>query len=185
MIAAIDGIVVKQDAQKCIIKTECGLSFVVFVSLNTLSVLHQNQKVELFTTQIVREDANLLYGFSQEAEKKMFDMLIKLSGIGPSTAIAICSSITAQKFALAISQGDLSVLTSIPGIGPKTAKRMLVELGDAKLMFDDVKSYQNDAMLALESLGFKRDKINKVLLDCSADNAPELIKEALKKLGRN
>ena len=93
----------------------------------------------------------------------MFEMLIKLNGIGASTAMAVCSSLSSQAFTNAIISGDADTFKSVPGIGPKTARRIIAELSDAKLINDEsVPSYQNEALLALEALGFKREKIVKI-----------------------
>ncbi|MBQ7270101.1 MAG: transposase, partial [Campylobacter sp.] len=103
--------------------------------------------------------------------------------IGASTAMAGCSSLSSESFSKAVISGDTATLTSVPGIGPKTARRIVAELGDAKLMeFSSGESYKNEAAMALESLGFKRDKINKVLSECFSTSTAELVKEALKKL---
>ena len=84
----------------------------------------------------------------------------------------------------AIISGDADTFKSVPGIGPKTARRIIAELSDAKLISDEsVPSYQNEALLALEALGFKREKIVKILPECKSENTSDLIKEALKKLG--
>lgn len=182
MIKAIEGIITQKEPTFVVIKTANGISFGVFVSLWTSNLIKIGEKTELLITQILREDANLLYGFSQNSEQKMFEMLIKLSGIGPTSAMAICSSLSASNFTKAIANGDVNAFKQVPGIGIKTAKRIIVELSDAKLMLDETNSVANQAILALESLGFKRDKIIKALKDCVANDTATLVKEALKKL---
>lgn len=183
MIVALEGIITKKEPTNCVIKLNNGVSYGVGISLNCSAKLEKYAKIELLITQIIREDANLLYGFLESAEQKMFEMLIKLSGIGASTAMAVCSSLSSDSFLKAVINGDFATLTSVPGIGPKTARRIVAELGDAKLMeFSDNESYKSEAILALESLGFKRDRINKVLSSCSSTSTAELVKEALKKL---
>ncbi|MBR0071210.1 MAG: Holliday junction branch migration protein RuvA [Campylobacter sp.] len=183
MIVAIEGIITKKEPTNCVIKLSNGISYSVNISLNCSAKLEKNAKIELLITQIIREDANLLFGFLEADEQKMFEMLIKLSGIGASTAMAVCSSLSSESFSKAVINGDTATLTSVPGIGPKTARRIVAELGDAKLMeFSSGESYKNEAAMALESLGFKRDKINKVLSECSSTSTAELVKEALKKL---
>ena len=183
MIVALEGIITKKEPTNCVIKLNNGVSYSVGISLNCSAKLEKNGKIELLISQIIREDANLLYGFLESAEQKMFEMLIKLSGIGASTAMAVCSSLTSDSFMKAVINGDFATLTSVPGIGPKTARRIVAELSDAKLMeFSESESYKSEATLALESLGFKRDRINKVLSECSSTSTAELVKEALKKL---
>lgn len=182
MIVAVEGIVIKKDPMNCVLKLSNGISYSIIISLNCSAKLEVGGKFEFLTTQILREDANLLYGFLDRSEKSVFDMLIKVSGIGASTSMAVCSSLSADSFIKAVVSGDSTVLTSVPGIGPKTARRIIAELGDAKMISQNENSYQNEATLALESLGFKRDKINKILLECTSTNTADLVKEALKKI---
>ncbi|MCR4942376.1 MAG: Holliday junction branch migration protein RuvA [Campylobacter sp.] len=183
MIKAIEGIITKKQPAFVIIKTASGVSYGVFISLFCSAKLETGTKIELNITQIIREDANLLYGFLDLGEQKIFEMLIKLSGIGASTAMAVCSSLSPNAFSSAILNGDADTLKQVPGIGIKTARRIIAELSDAKLIVDEnVPNYANEALLALESLGFKRDRIVKVLADCKATNTSDLVKEALRKL---
>ena len=173
MIKAIEGVGTKKEPAFAVLKTNSGVSYGIFISLFCSAKLSKGEKVELAITQIIREDANLLYGFLDANEQKMFEMLIKLNGIGASTAMAVCSSLSSQAFTNAIISGDAD-----------TARRIIAELSDAKLISDEsVPSYQNEALLALEALGFKREKIVKILPDCKSENTSDLIKEALKKLG--
>ena len=183
MIAALEGIITKKEPTRCVLKLASGVSYGVNISLGCAAQLQSGAKTELLITQIIREDADLLYGFLDERERTMFEMLIKLSGIGASTAMAVCSSLSSQAFIKAIASGDAATLTSVPGIGPKTARRIIAELGDAKLMeFSPDQTYKAEAISALESLGFKRDRINKAMVDCTNTSTAELVKEALKKL---
>ncbi|CAD7287058.1 Holliday junction branch migration protein RuvA [Campylobacter suis] len=184
MIKAIEGIITKKEPAFVVLKTVSGVSYGVFISLFCSAKLETGVKTELNITQIIREDANLLYGFLDISEQKMFEMLIKLSGIGASTAMAVCSSLSANAFTNAVLNGDADTIKQVPGIGPKTARRIIAELSDAKLVSDEsVPSYQNEALLALEALGFKREKIVKILPECKSQTTGELVKEALKKLG--
>ena len=184
MIKAIEGVITKKEPAYLLLKTATGVTYGIFISLFCSAKLEKGEKTELNVTQIIREDANLLYGFLDVSEQKMFEMLIKLNGIGASTAMAVCSSLNPTAFSNAIINGDADALKSVPGIGPKTARRIIAELSDAKLTSEEsMPSYKHEATLALESLGFKRDKISKILPTCAAQNVSELIKEALKKLG--
>ncbi len=115
----------------------------------------------------------------------MFDRVIKINGVGPSTALAICSTFTPEAFSAAVYSQDVDAIKTVPGIGPKSAKRILVELGDFVLTTDELDSLsqaKQDALLALESLGFKKDRISKILSSCESETTQTLIKEALKKL---
>ena len=124
--------------------------------------------------------------FFDESEKKVFDTLIKLSGIGPSTALAVCSTLGADGFAQALATQNVDAFKMVPGIGPKSAKRILVELSDFVLQVNSDSAPQGsmlEASMALESLGFKKETIKKALSTCvESTNTQSLIKEALKKL---
>ena len=94
MIAALEGVITKKEPTRCILKLASGVSYGVNISLGCAAQLQSGAKTELLITQIIREDADLLYGFLDERERTMFEMLIKLSGIGASTAMAVCSSLS-------------------------------------------------------------------------------------------
>ena len=163
-----------------------GVVYEVFISLQTFSAIGSDE-VKLFTSHIIREDAQLLYGFLDISEKKMFERLIKISGVGPKVAMAICSTYTPAQFATVINNKDMNGVKKVPGIGPKSAGRILVELNgfDVELVAssDEPKSQAySQASEALESLGFKKDKISKALSSCSGDDTSSLVKEALKLL---
>lgn len=160
----------------------------VFISLQTFSAI-ANDKVSLYTTQIIREDAQLLFGFLEMSEKKMFARLIKINGVGPKVAMAICSTYSPSQFATVINNKDMNGVKKVPGIGPKSAGRILVELVgfDEELLATSGTASAStlafsQATQALEALGFKKDKISKALSNCSGDNTAVLVKEALKLL---
>lgn len=182
MIKAIEGIVTKKEPTYLLLKIASGITYGIHISLFCSAKIELGNKVELFITQVIREDANLLYGFLDIDEQRIFELLIKLNGVGASTAMAICSSLNPQAFTNAILTADDNILKTVPGIGAKTARRIIAELSDAKLNLDNTPNYQQEAIAALESLGFKRDKILKVISDCDAVDTGNLIKQALKKL---
>ncbi|CUV65400.1 Holliday junction ATP-dependent DNA helicase RuvA [Sulfurovum sp. enrichment culture clone C5] len=162
-----------------------GLIYEVFVSLNTSSQI-ESKDIKLFATQIIREDTNMLFGFFKKDEKKMFDTLLKINGVGPKVAIAICSTFAPDTFAKVINSKDVSMLKRVPGIGPKAASRILVELAD--FIVDSSSSgiennSQIEASMALEGLGFRKDEVKKALLGLHGDTAT-LVKEGLRKLQR-
>ncbi len=163
-----------------------GVIYEVFISLQSFSALNSGD-VNFFTTHIIREDAQLLYGFLDISEKKLFERLIKISGVGPKVAMAICSTYTPLQFANVINNKDINGVKKVPGIGPKSAGRILVELNgfDVDLISSTGKPKNhsfNEASQALESLGFKKDKISKALSECSNKDTASLVKEALKYL---
>ncbi len=164
-----------------------GLTYGINVSLHTSNNI-TNKKVKLYISQIIREDANLLYGFLTKSEQKMFETLLKINGIGAKVALAVCSTFTPETFAKIISSKDVGMLKRVPGIGPKAASRILVELADF-IIDDSSTTLQNsnkdylEASMALESLGFKKDAIKKAL-EGESGNVSDLVKIALKKLQR-
>jgi len=184
MIVAIEGEVVKKEPTQLHLKLPTGFTYLVNISINCSSSINSNN-ISLHTTQIIKEDSDSLYGFVEILEKTMFDRVIKINGIGPSTALAICSTFTPETFSKAVFSNDVDAIKSVPGIGPKSAKRILVELSDFDLgleVTDEKSRVKEDAILALESLGFKKEKIKKALVGSLGQTTEELIKEALKKL---
>ncbi len=184
MIVAIEGKVVKKEVTYLYVKTNSGLTYKVYISLFTVGKIME-ETISLHITQIIREDQHSLYGFWDEREKKVFDTLIKLNGIGPSTALAVCSTLSPDDFAQALVTQNIDAFKMVPGIGPKSAKRILVELSDFSLQLGSDTSMQGsvlEAAMALESLGFKKETVKKVLATVQGSDTQALIKEALKKL---
>ncbi len=185
MIVGIEGKIVKKEPTFLHIKTLSGLTYKVNISLFTSPKINTDA-ISLHVTQIIREDHHSMYGLLDMDEKNIFDTVIKLNGIGPSTALAICSTLSPNEFSAALVNQSIEAFKRVPGIGPKSAKRILVELSDFSLESlhnTSENSALNEATQALESLGFKKDKIKKILTTCKSDNTTALIKEALKKLG--
>ncbi|BCD62474.1 Holliday junction DNA helicase RuvA [Nitratiruptor sp. YY08-26] len=181
MIVGIQGKVIKKEPTFVHIETG-GLIYEVFVSLNASSAI-EKEYIRLYTTHIVREDGEMLYGFVDINEKKMFDRLIKLNGVGPKVAMAICSTFKPEEFVKVVHERNISKLKKVPGIGPKSAQRILVELDEFDIGEQaPLTSVHNEAMMALESLGFKKEQIQKVLATCEAADTAGLVKEALKKM---
>lgn len=163
-----------------------GVVYEVFISLHGFSAIGDGD-TKLFTSHIIREDAQLLYGFLEMSEKRLFERLIKINGVGPKVAMAICSTYTPAQFALVINNKDMNGVKKVPGIGPKSAGRILVELSgfDVELVSSSSEPKSaafSEAAEALESLGFKKDKISKALSECKGDDTASLVKEALKLL---
>ncbi|HIA85651.1 MAG TPA: Holliday junction branch migration protein RuvA [Candidatus Marinimicrobia bacterium] len=150
-----------------------GVSLSIAISISTFDRLpDQYKEVSLKTYLNVREDALELYGFNSIVERSLFLMLIGISGIGPKMGINILSGTTAEEFKNRIITGDVEALTALPGIGPKTAKRIIVELKEKFVDSDltdipggigGVPSEFEDAMAALTSLGFKRNEAFRTL----------------------
>lgn len=189
MIVGLKGEVVYKEPN-CVHIDVNGVVYEVFISLQTFSALPK-EKVSIFTMQIFREDAQLLFGFLDIAEKKMFERLIKINGVGPKVAMAICSTYTPAQFAVVINNNDINGVKKVPGIGPKSAGRILVELNgfDTELLAQsgsnaasaNTQAYAQ-ASEALEALGFKKDKISKALSSLDEEDTSALVKGALKLL---
>ncbi|SFV59063.1 Holliday junction DNA helicase RuvA [hydrothermal vent metagenome] len=184
MIVGIEGTVEKKDPTVIHLNLN-GLIYEVNISVNTSNAIKES-RVKLLVTQIIREDANLLFGFMEKDEKKMFDTLIKINGVGPKVAMATCSTFAPSTFARVIADKDVGLLKRVPGIGPKAASRILVELADFIVDGNIETAVDNgmaDAILALESLGFKKEQIKKALIGATGDISA-LVKHGLKKLQR-
>jgi len=184
MIVGIEGTVERKEPTFTHLNVN-GLIYEVMVSINTSNAI-QDKRVKLYVTQVIREDANLLFGFMDKNEKKMFDTVLKINGVGPKVGLAICSTFTPETFAKVVASKDVSMLKRVPGIGSKAASRILVELAD--FIVDGNTENANsgamgEAVMALESLGFKKDAIQKALSGCSGDTGT-MVKEGLKKLQR-
>ena len=169
-----------------------GIGYEVQISLNTFSKIQGLEKGVLHTSLLIREDAHILYGFFDVAEKEIFQMLIGVSGIGSSTARVMLSYMKPDELARAIVQGDTRTLEGIKGIGKKTAERVVLELRD-KLAKQPLESnisplknntLQQDALNALTALGINRiaaDQSLKKALEAEPGlTVEELIKKALR-----
>lgn len=195
MIAFLSGSFVKKTPSYVFVDVN-GVGYEVQISLNTYSKIQDQDKGILQTHMIVREDAHILFGFFDMAEKEMFQLLINISGIGPNTARVMLSYMRPDELSRAIIQGNAMALESIKGIGRKTAERIVVELRD-KLSKQPIDSDINisafkgntlhsDALNALIALGINRqaaDKaIQKVLEQNPGVGVELLIKKALQTL---
>jgi Holliday junction DNA helicase RuvA len=184
MIVGLSGTIDHKEPNKLHLEVN-GVIYEVFISLHTFADLN-SEKIKLHIHHVIREDAQQLYGFSQKSEKTLFEGMLKINGIGPKAALAICSTFTPEQFAGIISSKDVNALKKVPGIGPKSAARIMVELAgfDAILLQGEttVTSASSEALMALESLGFKKEVIIGALSKCSSTDTVTLVKEALKQL---
>lgn len=183
----------KQHPGKLVIDVN-GVGYDVETSLTTFFTLESKQTdVGIHIHTIVREDAFLLYGFIDLEERSLFRALIKVNGVGPKLAIAILSSILPAEFIQCIYNQDTALLTKLPGIGKKTAERLVVEMKDSvkNLSYTIPKStnagiinHSEEAISALESLGFKRQEASKVVdkINDGSQSSEQLIREALRSL---
>jgi holliday junction DNA helicase RuvA len=190
MIAHLNGRLVEKSPTSVVI--ECGgVGYLVRISLNTFSALGSDEHLKLYTQQIIREDAHLLFGFATTEERELFNLLLTVSGIGPNTAVLMLSSLQPAEVAQAIQTEDVRTIQSVKGIGAKTAQRVIIDLKD-KLVKVDFNNSLNifaghntnrfDALTALISLGFEKKAAEKAIEKiASGDESVEaLIKGALK-----
>lgn len=172
-----------------------GIGYNILISLQTYSKLPETGKAKLFIHQVVREDANLLYGFYEESERQTFRLLINVNGIGPSTALMMLSSLSAEEVREAILKEDINTLKSVKGIGLKTAQRIIVDLRDkvttsgaSTELFSKMSDnkQKEEALSALIALGFAKSPaektLDKLLKQTGDYTIEELIKAALKQM---
>lgn len=189
MIAHLNGKLVEKNPTYIVV--ECnGVGYGVLISLNTFSALGSAEAIKVFTKLIVREDAQILYGFATTEERTMFEQLISVSGIGPNTAMIMLSSLIPEEIAHAIQSEDVATIQSIKGIGAKTAQRVIIDLKDKMLkmtfssenIFTQNNTNRFDALTALVSLGFDKKSAEKAIEKVSSgeESVEKLIKEALK-----
>lgn len=197
MINHIKGIITEKNPAYVIIETASGIGFYINISLATYSGLpNEGEQVSLLTYYIVKEDAQILYGFMDDEERELFKMLISVNGIGPNTGRLILSSMSVGEVLNAIATENVKAIQSVKGIGTKTAQRLIVELKDKSKKADWANatkisvSYNNnkyDALTALVALGFPKAGAESVLdkiIKAEGINltVEELIKKSLKLL---
>lgn len=189
MITHLRGRLVEKNPTHAIV--ECaGVGYEVKISLHTFSSLGSDESLFIYTQQIIREDANLLYGFHAAEERLMFNHLISVSGIGPNTAMLMLSALTPDEIAHAIQSEDVQTIKRVKGIGAKTAERVIIDLRDkvAKMEFSSNNIFapnnttRFEALTALVALGFDKKSAERALDKVSSGDEPVevLIREALK-----
>ncbi len=173
-----------------------GIGYALNVTGHTLPALKIGEQATLYICEQIREDAFELYGFADKREKRCFEMLIGVSGVGPKAALSILSAATPESLAMAVISGDERTLTVAPGIGKKIAQRVLLELKDKMskemggLELESApaagrgfgSSKLSDAASALAVLGYASTEISKALKGIDIDNTPleDIIRQALK-----
>ena len=193
MISFIRGKKIHIDPAKIIIEVN-GIGYDINISLRTYSKLKDESEVFVYTHLNVKEDSHTLYGFNSESERNTFLSLLSINGVGPSTAIMILSSLSANELKKAIISSDTNKIKSVKGIGLKTAERIILELKD-KVTFDDINqdkfyddidnTIKDEALSALSSLGISKNIVEKHINDILDRNndisLEDLIKEVLKR----
>ena len=193
MITQIRGRLVEKNPTDVVIDCN-GVGYLLHISLNTFSALPNDENVVLYTHLSIREDAHTLYGFISKTEREVFKLLISVSGVGPSTARTMLSSMTTEDIQQAIASENVRIIQSVKGIGAKTAQRVIVDLKDKMLKTFDLdevsiakdNTNKEEALSALEVLGFVRKQADKVVTNILKEtpnaSVEHLIKMALKNL---
>ncbi len=189
MIGKLTGMVTQKQPPQLLIEVN-GVGYEVLATMNTFYNLPDSANpVSLFTHLIVREDAHILFGFHDTRERSLFRTLIKVNGVGPKLALGILSGIEADRFVQCVQDKDASSLVRIPGVGKKTAERLIVEMRDK---LDDWQSTlpgatlttqtSHDAVCALITLGYKPNEAERAVKNSYNANlsSEQLIREALK-----
>ena len=196
MIARLEGELLDKQAPWVLIDVN-GVGYEVNVSLNTLVSLPEiGANLALLTHFVVREDAQTLYGFISSRERELFRALIKVNGVGPKMALGILSGMTVDEFSTAVFSEDIGLLVKLPGVGKKTAERLVIEMRDiidsvgltsAMDSSNENKDVRLEAEGALISLGYKQQDVSKIMskLDLkSVSTAEDIIRLALKSIAK-
>jgi Holliday junction DNA helicase RuvA len=197
MIGRLRGVILEKQPPELVIDVQ-GVGYELSAPMSTFFNLPLvNEEVTLFTHMVVREDAQLLYGFSSERERLLFRSLLKVNGVGAKLALTILSGSDVDTFARSVQEGDTASLTRLPGVGKKTAERLIVEMRDRLsevssamgLTVDMAASpaasggAKNEALEALVALGYKSAEADKMLrtLDLDGMTTEQIIKQALQR----
>lgn len=192
MIAQIKGRLVEKTPTYVVVDCS-GVGYEINISLNTYSALGDEELCFLYTHFIVREDAQLLYGFKEKSERELFRLLISVSGVGASTAMMILSSLSPNDTKQAILSGDVNTLKSVKGIGAKSAERIIIDLRDkiSKVEGETVNSMpsnntiKEEALSALVMLGFAKNPAEKALKQILSSGEELTVEELIKKTLKN
>lgn len=178
-----------------------GVGYEIDTPLSTFCQLQKGQKVTLWTHLVVREDAQQLYGFNDAQEKTIFRTLLKVNGVGPKMALGILSTLSVEMLVHTVENGDVKTLVKVPGVGAKTAERLMIELRDRFKAFATGTTPSNststqiqftgnsavaEAEAALQSLGYKPLEAQKLINAVKADytEASDIIRAALKSMNK-
>ena len=193
MIGRLTGLVIERDQGQLLLDVG-GVGYEVEISLTTfIQVSEIEGPVTVHTHLVVRDDAHLLYGFASTGEREMFRTLIKVNGVGPRMALGILSGLDSASFARAVTGNDVKALTALPGVGKKTAERLIIEMRDKVDSFDMSGSanlgtmrtnVMEDAESALIGLGYRQQEAARAISRVTdpAEDVESLIRQALKLL---
>ena len=187
MITQVRGRLVEKSPTEVVVDCN-GVGYLLHISLNTFSSLPAHENVVLYTHLSIREDAHTLFGFINKTEREVFKLLISVSGVGPSIARTMLSSMTSEEIQQAIASENVSLIQSVKGIGLKTAQRVIVDLKDKILKIFDMdevsltssNTNKDEALSALEVLGFQRKQSNKIVAAILKENPEATVEKIIK-----
>ena len=200
MIGRLQGVLLHKAPPYLLLEVQ-GVGYEIEAPMTTFYDLPAlGQAAILYTHLVVREDAHLLFGFSRETQRRLFRSLLKVNGVGPRVALAILSGLSDEEFLRCLAQEDIARLTQVPGIGRKTAERLIVELRDKALLnasapvsdkmaatsMPSALDALNEAVSALLALGYKPQEASRAVQGVAREGASseDLIREALKGMVR-
>ncbi|MDH3220710.1 MAG: Holliday junction branch migration protein RuvA [Gammaproteobacteria bacterium] len=197
MISRLTGTLAAKRAPQILIDCN-GVGYEADVSMTTYYKLPEvGERISIWTHLLVKDDSHSLVGFDDEQERRLFRQLIRISGVGPKMALAILSGIDERQFALCIANNDVAMLTRLPGVGKKTAERLIIEMRDkldviaaetpAQQVANAGRSVVNEAIEALQALGYRPADAEKMISSAQRQgetgaSASQLIKKALQSM---
>lgn len=203
MIGRIKGTLIKKEPPMLLVDVN-GVGYEIEAPVRVFFELPElNTEVTIITHMLVREDAQILYGFNNDQQRTLFRQLLKVSGIGAKSALAVLSTMSTNEFVSMIQSQDVAAIVKVPGIGKKTAQRLIIEMRDklGDVASDDVSlptgqaqaagldsipaTAQSEALIALQSLGFKPQEVNMMIKQVATDDmtAEEIIRLCLQRKG--
>ena len=191
MIGSLRGEILERIAPSTVLMEVQGVGYLCAVTSSTFAELEPTVSAFLYVHHHIREDAQTLFGFRTRVERDTFDILIATHGIGPAMAMAILSTYAPQSLVTIVASGDIAALTVVPGVGKKTAERLMVELKSrlnmemsAPVGGDSVQSATADVREALAALGYSPDEVREVMRQLTNVEDPEsMLRDALAMLG--
>jgi Holliday junction DNA helicase RuvA len=197
MIAGVHGRIVSKAGDRIVLATAGGVSYEIAVPLGVLERLPNEGDVTLATVLVVREDGWALYGFDDDAERMIFQRLLAATGVGPRLALALVSTLGGARVARSVVEGDVAALCTVPGVGKKTAERMVLELRDAATELAQASGTEpapvlsrvdQDVTAALVNLGYKPIPAERAVAAATSENPDaefqEILRSALRQLAR-
>ncbi|MGO1247089.1 MAG: Holliday junction branch migration protein RuvA [Oceanisphaera sp.] len=200
MIGQLKGVICEKQAPEILVDIN-GVGYEVTLPMSCFYELpNVGETVTVLTHFVVREDAQLLFGFNTKTERALFRELIKTNGVGPKLALGILSGMTAEQFIYNVDQGDITALVKLPGVGKKTAERLIIEMRDRLKNFGgydlfnpvpdavanagQIEGAKGEAVAALQALGYKANQAEQMIKKSAKPglDAEQLIREALKSM---